>query len=157
MKLCGQMSCNALWNRSLTGLSLYLGDQQPIVRKERNGFDWQNPQPGSQPILAMISHNIMSTCLILCWSVFAAKTALIRQGIDCTRQMKVSCGTNSFSPVSCNMRRPWILVVCPAHPSNARLDWDLWNLEDKSTPQLIVLLKPYQNKFCFVAGSVILL
>ena len=42
--------------------------------------------------------------------------------------------TTALSLVNCEVGPPWIGLVCPAHPTNARLDWDLGNLEAKSTP-----------------------
>lgn len=37
-------------------------------------------------------------------------------------------------PGSCEVGSPWIKIVCPAHPTYARL-FDLGNLEAKPTPQ----------------------
>ncbi len=34
----------------------------------------------------------------------------------------------------CEVRPPWIGLVCAAHPTDAGLDLDLGNLEAKSTP-----------------------
>ena len=41
---------------------------------------------------------------------------------------------DSLSPVSCEVGPQWIRLVCSAHLQDAWLDWDLGNLEAKSTP-----------------------
>ena len=87
-----------------------------------------------------IMHNIMTTCLILCWSLFCCQNSPDPSSMDSTRPLKVCCGTKMFvtdplSPGNCEVGPPWIGPVCPAHPTDAQLDWDLGNLEAKSTPQ----------------------
>lgn len=56
-----------------------------------------------------------------------------------TRPLKLCCvictnmlATHPLNPVSCEV--PCIGLVCPAHSTDARLDWDLGNLEAESTP-----------------------
>ena len=56
-----------------------------------------------------ISHNIMTTCLILSRSPFCCKTALTCRGMDSTRPLKVCCGiwhqaVSSTSFKSCRLR-----------------------------------------------------
>ena len=58
-----------------------------------------------------------------------------------------------LSPVSWEVGPPWIPLVCPAHPPDARLDCDLESCEAKSTPWTVVLLKPFLYHVCFVAGG----
>ncbi len=67
---------------------------------------------------------------------FASKTSLTHWGTDSTRPLKVCCGiwhqnVSSRSFKSCKLQG-WIGLVCSAHPTDARLDWDLGNLEAKS-------------------------
>ena len=83
-------------------------------------------------IITPIRHNIMTTCLMLCWSPFAAKAAWPVEAS--TRPLKV-CWHQHISPVNWEVGPLWIGLVCPAHLTDARLDWDLENLEAKSTPQ----------------------
>ena len=40
-----------------------------------------------------------------------------------------------LSPIICKVRPPWIRLLCPARPTDDQFDWDLVNLEAKSTPQ----------------------
>ena len=55
------------------------------------------------------------------------------------------CQQHILSPVKCKVGPPWIRLVCPTHPPDARLDRNL----DR--------LKPFLNHFCFVAWCIILL
>ena len=71
---------------------------------------------------------------------FAAKTALTPwTPLDPWRCAVVSgtkmLAADPLSPVSCQVGPPWIGIVCPAHPTDDQLEWDLGNLEAKSTPQ----------------------
>ncbi len=74
-----------------------------------------------------IRHNIMTTFLILCWSSFCCQNSLdpSRHGLHYTPE----------GPVSCEVGPPWVGLICSAHPTDARLDRYLGNLEAKSTPQ----------------------
>lgn len=65
---------------------------------------------------------------------------------------------NHLSPVRFEVEPPWIRLVCPAHPSDARSDWDLWNLESQHLKLAVVLHKLLILKhYCIVAGCIILL
>lgn len=39
-----------------------------------------------------------------------------------------------LSPICCDVEHPWIRLVCPAHPTDAKLDEDQGNLDAKTTP-----------------------
>lgn len=71
---------------------------------------------------------------------FESRTALTRGGRDSTRPLKVCCGgtktwaAGPLSPESCEVGPPWVGLVYPAHPIEARWHWDLGNLEAKWTP-----------------------
>ena len=90
----------------------------------------QNPKGGGN----------MLFIIIVSVPVFSAKPALTHRGMAST--LKVWSGiwhqevsSRTLRPVTCEVGPTWIGVVCLAHPTGARLDWHLGNLEAKSTPQ----------------------
>lgn len=83
-----------------------------------------------------IRHNNITICLILSLPYFAAKTALMHWGIKSNRHLNVlyavvsdtKMASTDLSLVTCEVSPPWIGVLCTAHPTDARLYWDLGNL-----------------------------
>lgn len=60
--------------------------------------------------VTLIGHNIMTTCLILFWSPYC-----------CQNRHGKMLATDTWSPVYYKVGPPWIRLVCPAHPRDARL------------------------------------
>lgn len=58
-----------------------------------------------------------------------------RQGLYKTPE-GVQSGADPLGSASREVH-PWIGLVCSAHPTDARLDLDLWNVEVKATPQTL--------------------
>lgn len=69
-----------------------------------------------------------------------------RWGMDSTRPLNMCwrCDevfvtkmspTNTLSCVSCEVASPWICLIYPGHPTDARLNWVLGNLKVKSMLQ----------------------
>lgn len=99
--------------------------------------------PSSQLIYTPIRLNFTTTCLTMWCSPFCCKNSLDLLSHRC-QSLKVCCSiwhVDVSSPVSCEGGLSWIRLVCPAQI--ARMDWDLGNLEAKSTPELVFLLKPF--------------
>lgn len=84
-----------------------------------------------QSNIPQIGKNIITACLILCRSSFCWPKAWNPQ--DTRGCAAVSCSktlaADPLSPVSCEVGPPWIALVCPTHPINARLDWDVKNMK----------------------------
>lgn len=82
----------------------------------------------------------MTTGLVLCWSPLCCEN----------NPEPSTLATDPLSPVSCELEPPWIRLVCPAHPKDASLDWDL----AKSTPQTCCAHQTIPEPFLLSATAI---
>lgn len=72
-------------------------------------------------------------------------TALIHQGTDFTRPLKVCSGictkSSAAAPATCEVGPPWNGLICPAHPTDGQIDQDLgiwiWRLSCNSSEKTL--------------------
>ena len=60
-----------------------------------------------------------------------------------------------LNPVNCEVEPPWIGLVCPAHPTEVRLDLGIWR--PSQNLELVAFLIPFLKQFFFVEGYISLL
>lgn len=109
-----------------------------------------------------IRHNIITTCLIMLFP-FIFKKSIVIHIQDSTRPLKVFCGiwhhryhisNRSFKSCKLWVEPPWIGLLCPAHPTDVQLDWDLGNMELKSTPQTPALAQLWLRNTVSIKGCI---
>ncbi len=114
----------------------------------------------------LTSHNIKTTCLILCRPPLCCQNSseASRHGLHKTTERVLWYLAPRHqqqilvSPASCVVepRGSWIRFVGPAQPIDGLRSGGIWR--PRQHPELFVMfLKPFLNKLCSVAGCIILL
>lgn len=100
----------------------------------------------------------LTTCVVLCWPPLCCQNSPEPSRHElhyvCCGNWHQDVAMHPFSCISCKVRLPLIRLGCPAHSTDAWLEWDLKNLEVKLTPQTHHCASQiFVNHFSFWPGA----